>query len=177
MTDAALYGVVAEFETAEALRDAAHRLRVAGFERFETYTPFPVEGLDDRRSHGFWLPLIVLAGGAAGLILGYFTEFFAAAVNYPINIGGRPLNSVPAFIPIAFEITVLWAVAAAAFGALVLGGLFRLSHPVANAPGFERASQDRFFLCVEAADPRFDRDRLQWLLARYAPVRVADVPS
>jgi hypothetical protein len=177
MTDAGLYGVVAEFGSPAALRDAAHRLRLAGFERFETYTPYPVEEIDDRRSRGIALPMIALVGAAAGLLLGYLTQFYGAAIDYPINVGGRPLHSAPAFVPIAFEIMVLWAVAATAVGALVLAGLFRLSHPVENAPGFERASQDRFFLCVEAGDPRFDRDRLHRLLARYAPLSVADVPS
>ena len=175
----ALHGVVAEFDSPDALRHTVRRLRLAGFERVETYTPYPVEGIADnhRHCHGYALPLTALAGGSGGLAIGYLMQWFGAAINYPINVGGRPLHSAPAFIPIAFEIMVLTAVAATVFGALVLARLFRLSHPVDRAPGFERASQDRFFLCVEASDPRFDRERLRWLLARYEPRRITEVPA
>lgn len=177
MTAGALHGIVAEFDSADALRHTVRRLRLAGFERIETYTPFPVDGIDDRRAHGYALPLIALAGGFGGLAVGYLMQWYSAAINYPINVGGRPLNSAPAFVPITFEIMVLFAVFATVFGALILAGLYRLSHPVEAAPGFDRASQDRFFLCVEAADPRFDAERLRWVLTQYEPLRITEVPA
>ena len=121
--------------------------------------------------------MIALAGGVGGFALGYLMQWFGAAIDYPVNVGGRPLHSAPAFVPIAFEIMVLTGVVATVFGALILGGLFRLAHPVEAAPGFERASQDRFFLCVEAADPRFDAERLRWVLAQYEPRRITEVPA
>jgi hypothetical protein len=151
------YGVVAEFETAEQLIHAAEKTRLAGYQLFEAYTPFPVEGLPEaiglKRNA---VPLITLVGGLLGGLGGFFFQLWVSAVAYPENIGGRSLNSWPAFIPVTFELTVLGASLAAVFGMLALNGLPRPHHPLFNVDRFQkRASVDRFFLCIEARDPKF----------------------
>ena len=166
------YALVAEFASEASLRDAWRRLRFGGFERVEVYSPYPLDGIDAPR-HGRALPAVVFAAAVAGLVATFAIEVWLAAFDYPVDVGGRPLLSLPAFVPIAFEMMALWAVTAAVAATLALAGLPRLFHPVAAAPGFARASQDRFFLAIEADDPRFDQERLEWLLARYRPVRVS----
>ena len=151
------YGVVGEFETAEQLIRAAEKTRQAGYRRIEAYTPFPVEGLAEalalRRNA---VPMIALIGGLIGGVGGFFFQLWASAVAYPENIGGRSLNSWPAFIPVTFELTVLGASLAAVFGMLALNGLPRPHHPLFNVDRFQKhASSDRFFLCIEARDPKF----------------------
>jgi hypothetical protein len=151
------YGVVAEFETAKQLIHAAEQTRLAGYKLFEAYTPFPVEGLPEaiglKRNA---VPLITLVGGLLGGLGGFFFQLWVSAVAYPENIGGRSLNSWPAFIPVTFELTVLGASLAAVFGMLALNGLPRPHHPLFNVDRFQkRASVDRFFLCIEARDPKF----------------------
>ena len=151
-----LYGVMAEFASAEQLVAAVHQAREAGHERVEAYAPFPVEGLAE--ATGFrrnWVPAIVLAGGLAGGIGGYFMQWYSAVVSYPLNSGGKPLHSWPAFIPITFETTVLCASFAAVLGMLMLNKLPQPYHPVFNAPNFALATRDRFFLVIEANDPKF----------------------
>jgi hypothetical protein len=169
-----VYALVAEFAEEAPLRRALRRLRLSGFERIEIYSPYALDGLDDE-SRGIALPAVIFCGALAGLILGYGMEWYLAAVNYPSNVGGRPLHSAPAFVPIAFEIMVLFAVATAVVATIAFAGLPRLSHPISATPGFERASQDRFFLSLGATDPLFDRERLEWLLRRYDPVSVSVV--
>lgn len=153
-----IWGLVAEFEGPTALLTAAHRTREAGYRRIDAYVPFPVEGLDEalglRRSV---LPLLVLVGSLAGATGGFLMEYYAMAVSYPFNIGGRPLNSWPMFIPITFELAVLGGGLTAVIGMLALNGLPMPYHPLFNVPRFARASQDGFFLGIEARDPRFDR--------------------
>jgi Protein of unknown function (DUF3341) len=151
------YGVVGEFETAEQLIRAAEKTRQAGYRRIEAYTPFPVEGLAEalalKRNA---VPMIALIGGLIGGVGGFFFQLWASAVAYPENIGGRSLNSWPAFIPVTFELTVLGASLAAVFGMLALNGLPRPHHPLFNVDRFQKhASSDRFFLCIEARDPKF----------------------
>ncbi len=154
----AIYGLMAEFETPSQLVAAAERARVEGYRKMDAYAPFPVEGLADaldfRRTR---VPLITLIGGLIGGLGGYYMQYWIAAVDYPVNVGGRPLNSWPAFIPVTFELTVLGAALAAVLGMLALNGLPMPHHPVFNVPRFALATRDRFFLCIEAADPRFDR--------------------
>lgn len=167
---------MAEFETPEALFKAARRAREAGYEKLDAYSPHPVEGLAE--AIGFTknrVPLAVLLGGLFGGALAYFMQWYANVVSYPINIGGRPHHSWPSFIPITFELTVLFAAFAALFAMLALNGLPRPYHAAFNAPGFERASQDRFFLCIKADDPKFDAEETGRLLRGMQPLSVNEV--
>lgn len=153
----ALYGYVAAFAQPEDLLQAARAARQRGHRRLHAYSPFPIDGLAEEVGFRFnRLPWLVLGGGLIGGAGGYFMMFYASAVSYRDNVGGRPLNSIPAFIPITFELTVLIASLTAFCSVFLLSGLPRLYHPVFNAPNFYRATQDRFLLCIEAADPLFD---------------------
>ncbi|HET9651107.1 MAG TPA: DUF3341 domain-containing protein, partial [Usitatibacter sp.] len=144
----AIYGLMAEFASAEALLAAARRAREAGFEHAEAYSPFAVDGLADALGFsGSRVPLATLAGGILGGAGGFFLQWYSAVIDYPINSGGRPLNSWPEFIPVTFELTVLGAALAAVAAMLVANGLPRLRHPVFNVREFELATRNRFFLC------------------------------
>jgi hypothetical protein len=152
-----VYGVVAEFESGHDLIHAVEKTREAGYRRIEAYTPFPVEGLSEalglRRNN---VPLITLIGGLAGGLGGFFFQYWVSAIAYPMNIGGRPYNSWPAFIPVTFELTVLGASLSAVFGMLALNRLPQPHHPLFNVQRFAKhATTDRFFLCIEARDPKF----------------------
>lgn len=175
--EASIYGLLAEYKTPEALVDAARRAHEAGYRRMDAYTPMPVEGLAE--AIGFRhnrMPLIVLIGGLCGGTIAYSMMWFSAVVHYPLNIGGRPLHSWPAFIPITFELTVLGAAFAAVLGLLGLNGLPRPHHPLFNVPNFALASRNRFFLCIEARDPQFDLTGTRAFLESLNPTSVAEVP-
>ena len=172
----AVYGVMAEFDSPEDLLAAAHRAHREGYRQMDAYSPFPIHGLAE--AIGFrrtWLPLLVLIGGVLGALAGFGTQYYAAVIDYPINVGGRPLNSWPAFIPVTFEVTILFAALTAVLGMLALNGLPMPYHPVFNAPRFALASHDRFFLCIEAADPRFDRQATRRFLESLNAREVTDV--
>lgn len=152
-----LYGIVAEFTEPDQLLAAAQQAYAAGYRKMDAYSPLPVEGLSE--ALGFQqtrLPLLVLFGGIVGGLLGYGLQYWTAVIDYPLNIGGRPYHSWPMFIPIAFETTILLSALTAVLGMLALNGLPMPYHPVFNAPGFSMASTDRFFLCIEAEDEKFD---------------------
>jgi hypothetical protein len=152
-----LYGLLAEFETPGGLIDAAHRAREAGYTRMDAYTPYPIHELTEALAlPRTKLPLIVFIGGAIGCATALGMQWFSAVIHYPINVGGRPLASWPSFIPITFELTVLFAAIAAVFGMLGLNGLPMPYHPVFSVPRFALASRDRFFLAIESRDPKFD---------------------
>ena len=171
------YGLMGEFVTHEELLRAAEKAHQHGFRNMDAYAPFPVEGLAEALGKRTRLPLLVLIGGIIGGVGAYFMQWDANVISYPINIGGRPLNSWPAFIPITFELTVLGASLAAFIFSLGLSGLPKPYHPVFNVPGFERASQDRFFLCIEATDALFDRKSTREFLQALNPVMIAEVPK
>lgn len=151
-----LYGVMGEFETAKQLIRACEKTREAGYRDVDAYAPFPVEGLSEAMGLGRNLvPLLTLTGGLLGGLSGFGFQYWVNVISYPINVGGRPLNSWPAFIPVTFELTILGASIFAVFGMLALNKLPRPYHPVFNVARFARASTDRFFLCIEATDPKF----------------------
>ncbi len=173
----AIYGLLAEFDSPTALVHAARAIHAAGYRKLDAYTPFPVEELNDALGlKTTRMPLVILIGGIFGCLGGFYMQYWCAAVSYPINVGGRPLNSWPIFIPVTFEMTILFAALAAVIGMLALNRLPMPYHPVFNVPRFALASRDRFFLCVEAADPLFDRERTRQLLATLQPRDVAEVP-
>ncbi len=171
-----IYGLMAEFANAEDLLAAARRAHTVGYRRMDAYTPLPVEGLAEAIGfHRTRIPSIVLLGGLAGCLGGFALQYWAAVIDYPINVGGRPLNSWPAFIPVTFELTILVAALLAVFGLLALCRLPMPYHPVFNVPRFELASRNRFFLCIEARDPRFDREGTRRFLEGLASRGVYDV--
>ena len=156
MESTAIYGLMAEFDSPEALLAAARRAFAEGFRKMDAYSPFPVDGLAE--ALGFrrtLVPLVVLIGGILGCIGGFFLQYWVAVIDYPINVGGRPLNSWPSFIPVTFELTILIAALSAFFAVLALNRLPMPYHPVFNVDRFELASRSRFFICIEATDPKF----------------------
>jgi hypothetical protein len=171
-----IYGVIAEFDSPSALVAAARAARENGYRKLDAYSPFPIEELSDAlHLHHNKLPLIVLIGGIVGGTLGYLMQYYIAVHYFPINIGGRPLHSWPSFIIITFEMTILVAALSAVFGLLGLCGLPMPYHSVFNVPRFALASRNRFFLCIEATDPLFDRDRTCEFLETLEPREVSEV--
>jgi hypothetical protein len=172
-----IYGVMAEFDNPTDLVHAAKSAYDAGYRKMDAYTPYPLEEAAEAiGSHHNRVPLITLIGAMLGMLGGYSLQYWVSAVNYPINVGGKPFHSWPAFIPVTFECAVLGASLAAVFGMLALNGLPQPYHPVFNAPGFERASRDRFFLCIEAQDPRYRPDETKRFLEGFRPLEVSEVP-
>ncbi len=171
-----LFGLMAEFEEHEELLNATRRAYADGYRRMDAYSPFPIDGLAEALGHEYSaVPLITLVGGIIGGLGGYFMEWIAMARLYPINVGGRPHNSWPNFIPITFELTVLIASLSAFAAVFVLNRLPQPHHPVFNVPEFLRASSDRFFLCIEAVDPKFDREKTREFLAGLKACKVTEV--
>jgi len=173
-----VYGLMAEFDNPTDLVGAANRARLAGYTEMDAYSPFPIEELNDALGlKKNPLPLIVLLGGIFGGLGGFGLEVWAQVIAWPMNIGGRPFLSWPHFIPVTFECTVLGAALSAFVGMLALNGLPKPYHPVFNVPAFDRASRDRFFLCIESGDPRFDRHSTESFLRELHPVGVSEVAS
>jgi ActD protein len=173
-----IYGLMAEFTQAEELVTAARRAHDEGYRRMDAFTPYALSELPEaigfRRNR---LPMVVLIGGLFGGIGAFLMQYYASAIDYPINVGGRPLNSWPSFIPVTFELTVLAAAFAAVLGMLGLNGLPMPYHPVFNVPRFELASRNRFFLCIQSDDPKFDLRETRQFLESLGPRDVCEVPS
>jgi hypothetical protein len=171
-------GLLAEFPSADALLAGTSALTALGYREVETYTPFPLPGMEARpgRRRGR-LPRFVFAGGLVGAILGYGIQWYANVWVYPLRVGGRPAHAVPAFIPATFEAMVLGAALVAFVGLLVALRLPELWHPVFEVEGFERASVDRFWLAVGDRDPLFDSDRTSSALTELGPLRVVPIPE
>jgi len=165
-SDAGLYGLLAEFETPRTLMDAVHAVHRAGYTDTDAFSPYPIHGLaealgfKDRR-----ISTLVLLGGITGAVAGYGLQYWTSVFAYPLNIGGRPLHSWVSFIPPTFEMTILFAAFTAGISMVALNGLPRPHHPVFNSERFERASQDRFFLVIEATDAKFQVDETRAFLA------------
>lgn len=172
-----IHGLMAEFDSPTQLVLATRRAHEEGYRKMDAYTPFPIEELSD--AIGFRhtrLPLVVLIGGLLGCLGGYGLQYWVAAIAYPVNVGGRPYNSWPSFIPVTFETTVLLAALSAVLGMLALNGLPMPYHPVFNVKSFALASKDKFFLCIEATDPKYDRAATQKFLESLQPREIAEVP-
>ncbi len=170
------YGLMAEFDNPTALVNAARAAREKGYRRMDAYSPFPIEELSDAlHLHHNKLPLIVLLGGIAGGLTGFFLQYYITVIYFPINIAGRPLNSWPAYIVITFELTILFAAISAVLGLLALCGLPMPYHPAFNVPRFALASRSRFFLCIESRDPLFDSTRTAEFLESMEPREVSEV--
>jgi hypothetical protein len=172
-----LFGIIAVFRTPDQVTSAATELHQSGYRAFEVYTPYAVEGLDrivDPGSKTF-LPLLMFAGAVLGAALAYWIQYWDEAVNYPLNVGGRPYNSWPAFAVSTFEFMLLAAVTAGFLGMLAASGLPRLYHPIFEARAFERASRDRFVICIEAADPRFNAASINTLFEELGAERIEEV--
>ena len=171
-----IYGLLAEFDSPTALINAARETRQNGYRKFESYSPFPIEELNEAmhlpRNK---LPLIVLIGGITGLLTGYLMQYYITVWFYPINIAGRPLHSWPSYIVITFELTILFAALSAFFGTLALCGLPMPYHSIFNVDRFALASRNTFFLCIEAADPLFDRTNTAAFLEHLDARKVAEV--
>ncbi len=177
-TDSNLYGLLAEFENADQLVAATERAHTEGYRQIDAYTPYPVEGLAEAMNfRRTWVPIIVLIGGILGAVSGYALEYYAAVIAYPINVGGRPLNTVPMFIPVVFEMTILFAALFGAISMFALNGLPMPYHPTFNVPEFARASHDRFFLAISATDEQFDLDATRRFLQSLGAQQVFDVPK
>jgi hypothetical protein len=171
-----LHGVMGEFHSVDELIDAIDKVKDAGLTKLDAYTPYPVEEVWEAIGHHKSpVPLIVLLGGIIGGCSGFFFQYWVSAIDYPINIGGRPFNSWPAFIPVTFECTILGAVLSAVAGVFILNGLPEPYHPVFNVKRFALASRDRYFLCIQANDPKFDREKSHNLLLEANATEVNDV--
>ena len=175
-TSGRLYGVMAEFDTPGGLLAATRRARSEGYRKMDAYSPFPNEELIEALgAHHSRLPLLVLIGGILGCLGGFGLQWWVNNIAYPMNIGGRPLTSWPAFIPVTFECTILLAGVTCVLGFFALCGLPQPYHPVFNVPRFSAASRDRFFLCIEADDPKFDEESTRAFLRGLGPTEVSDV--
>lgn len=176
--ESSMYGLVAEFHDEHLLVEAARQVKAAGYDKVRAYTSYPISGLSEILGHSAkplrWLIFAAtLAGAAAGFLLQYATAIY----GYQLNVGGRPLNSWPAFIPVSFEVGVLVAALTAVLGMLIWNGLPLPYHPIFNTPGFELASGERFYLCIEVADERFNLQRTKQFLQNLGPTVVNEVPS
>jgi hypothetical protein len=173
-----VYGIMAEFDSVNALVDAANRTREAGYKKIDAYSPFPVEGLAEAIGfHRDEVPLVVLIGALLGGLGGYLLQYWISVVSYPVNVGGKPYHSWPAFIVVTFEMTILFGGIFAVFGMLALNGLPMPYHPVFNVPRFAFATKDRFFLIVFSSDPKYNPTEVRHFLGSLGPRSISEVPD
>jgi hypothetical protein len=173
-----LFGLMAEFADPDKLLEATREAHEAGYSRIDAFTPFPIEGLAEAMgSHKTLVPLFTLIGGLVGCAGGFFLQYWPNVIGYPLDIGGKPYDSWPSFIPITFELTILFAALSCALGMLAMNGFPSPYHPVFNLPSFERATRDRFFLCIMAQDPKFDTEATKAFLLTLEPQDVSEVAS
>jgi len=173
---AALHGLMAEFSSPEELLTAVRRAHEAGYRHMDAYSPFPIHGMDEALALPKTpIPLLVLIGGLTGLVLGFALQYWVSAIDYPLMVGGKPYASWPAFVPVAYELTILLAGLTGGIGMLMLNGLPMPYHPVFNVERFALASNDRFFLCIEATDPKFNRETTKRFLEESQPYQVSEV--
>jgi hypothetical protein len=178
MKRARIYGTMAEFDTPTDLVAAAHRTHAAGYQKVDAYSPFPIEGLAEAVGfHKNRVPLVTLIGGIVGGLSGYLLQYWISTSNYPVNVGGKPYHSWPAFIIVTFEMTILFAGISAVFGMLALNGLPMPYHPVFNVPRFAFATKDRFFLIVFASDPKHKPEETRRFLESLGGHAIAEVPD
>jgi hypothetical protein len=177
MNEPTLFGYLAEFDSPTALTNAAEKVHHEGYRKIDAYTPFPLEAVTEAIGfHTTRLPLVVLCGGLTGLITAFGTQYWISAIDYPINVGGRPFNSWPAFVIVCFELTVLFSAISAVVGMFAMNGLPMPYHPVFNVPRFKAASNDGFFLVIEATDPHFDITETSAFLHTLDAAGVWEVP-
>jgi len=176
MDDRKLYGLIAEFEKPDELLAAVQKAREFGYRRIDAYAPYPLQGLSEALGlPPSPVPFFVLAGAVAGAVGAYAMQYFATVIDYPLNIGGRPLHSWPTYIPITFEVMILLGAFAAVISVFVLNGLPQPYHPVFNVPEFKRATIDRFYLSIEKRDPNFDLQSTRAFLHRLGATQVSEV--
>lgn len=172
------FALMAEFHSQSELIEAIRSANQAGYTHLEAYTPYPIEEVwEELGHHKSWLPAIVLGGGVVGCVAGFLLQYWSSVINYPLNVGGRPLNSWIAFIPVTFETTILFAAGSAVLGMFALNKLPMPYHPVFNVERFALASRDRYFLAVAASDPNFDREETARFLHSLDPHEVSEVAS
>ncbi len=173
------YGLIGQFGTAEEAAAVARELREAGFARWDVYGPAPLEDIERATPtrRGLFITALMFVAAIAGACWGYFIQYWDAVIDFPINVGGRPLNGWPGFIPSAWEICALFTVYCGFFAFLATCRLPRLHQPIFAAPGFERATQDRFFVCVEAADAHYDIARVREIFGRHGLIEATEVPA
>jgi ActD protein len=173
-----IYGMMAEFDSPTTLVAAAQKTHAAGYKKIDAYSPIPIEELAEAIGfHHNGVPLVVLVGGILGCISGYAMQWWIHTISYPVNVGGRPLNSWPAFIVVTFELTILFAGIAAVFGMLALNGLPMPYHPVFNVPRFAFATKDRFFLIIFSSDPLYSSTDTRAFLEHLEPRSISEVPG
>ena len=173
----AIYGILAEFDSSTDLVYAAKAAYAAGYRKMDAYSPFPIEEASDAIGfHTSRVPLIVLLGGLLGGLSGYGLQYWINVISYPLNIGGKPYNAWPAFIVPTFEMTILFAGLAGVLGMFALNGLPMPYHPLFNVDRFSAVTRDKFFLCVEAADPKFDVVDTQRFMESLKPLSISEVP-
>jgi hypothetical protein len=170
------YALVAEFGSAQDLLNAAEKTGEEGYRKVDAYSPFPVHGLSDAlRFHDVRVPWLIICAGLCGGFFGFTLQWYTATIDYPLNVGGKPFNSLPSFFPVTFECTILFSALTALLSVFILNGLPKPYHSIFNTPGFERASKDRFFLAIETQDPKFDSEETRKFMESLGAVAVSEV--